>query len=92
MVVRHLAAAALAVVVSLGSAAAQEPPQDLPPDAVPNWTAPPYWSPPAPLQLEKLREEGVLSAMALETVPSGPLPFFAIAPCRVVDTRPASGF
>lgn len=91
MVVRHLAAAALAVVVSLESAAAQEPPEALS-DAVPNWTAPPYWSPPAPLQLEKLREADVLSPMALETVPSGPLPFFAIAPCRVVDTRPSQGF
>jgi endosialidase-like protein len=90
MVVRRLAAA-LAVMVSLGSAAAQEPPQDLPSDVVPNWTAPPFWTPPAAVAFEKLREAGVLETMAVEGLPTSALPFFAIQPCRIVDTR-GNGF
>ena len=81
-VMRALGCAFLAV-FSVGAISADE---------IENWTAPPYWSPPAPGQVVKLNEAGIVSPMALETVPSGPLPFFAIAPCRVVDTRPSQGF
>ena len=50
---------------------------------LPNWTAPPYWTP---------RAEGAAATAgagreALAGTSSPPLPFVAIAPCRVVDTR-----
>jgi hypothetical protein len=41
-----------------------------------NWTAPSYWS--AAVQGDELGKAGV---------PSPPLPFVALAPCRVADTR-----
>jgi hypothetical protein len=40
-----------------------------------NWPSPPYWSPPAPKQAR--------AALAVGT----PLPFVALPPCRLVDTR-----
>jgi hypothetical protein len=91
MFARRLSVAALAL-FSFGSAAAQEPTRLLPSEPVPNWTAPPYWSPPSAAALEKLKESGVLEPMAVEAVPTGPLPFFGITPCRLVDTRPSQGF
>jgi hypothetical protein len=45
-------------------------------DLVPNWTAPAYWS--AAVPGDDLGKAGV---------PSPPLPFVAVAPCRVADTR-----
>ncbi len=46
-----------------------------------NWAAPLYWSragaPP----------HGVTAAATTETTLAGPLPFFAVTPCRLVDTR-----
>lgn len=51
-----------------------------------NWTAPPFWSPaPAGVPADGRREEPEAPDRA--TLPSGALPFFAIAPCRLVDTR-----
>jgi hypothetical protein len=47
--------------------------------SVPNWTVPPYARQSVP---------GTLSAMADAT---GPAPFVAVAPCRVVDTRGPAG-
>ncbi|HSE63497.1 MAG TPA: hypothetical protein VLG15_07775, partial [Thermoanaerobaculia bacterium] len=90
--VRRSLVAALGVLWAFGFAAAQEPWVETDPGTVSNWAAPPYWVPAHRPELEKLRESGVLSPMATEAVPSGPLPFFAIAPCRVVDTRPSQGF
>jgi hypothetical protein len=49
---------------------------------VPNWSAPAFWQPPAPQ-----RVAGQVSPLAA----SSPLPFIAITPCRVVDTR-GNGF
>ena len=56
-----------------------------------NWTAPPYWTPPraaeqgVPEGRMEVSAEGMnASAQAL---PSSPVPFVAIAPCRIVDTR-----
>ena len=34
---------------------------------------------------------GAREALAPDALPSGPLPFFAIAPCRIVDTRTGGG-
>jgi hypothetical protein len=63
--------------------------QDAP--ALTNWPAPPYWSPtasgglqaPGPLT-EPEDRHGTRQALAL---PSSPLPFVAIPPCRLADTR-----
>ena len=49
---------------------------------IPNWPAPAFWQPPAPQ-----RVPGLVSPLAA----SSPLPFIAITPCRVVDTRNAPG-
>jgi len=49
---------------------------------IPNWPAPAFWEPPAPQ-----RVAGQVSPLAA----SSPLPFIAITPCRVVDTR-GNGF
>ncbi|HEX9149437.1 MAG TPA: tail fiber domain-containing protein [Thermoanaerobaculia bacterium] len=49
---------------------------------VANWEAPPFWSPPEPQ-----RPAGQAGTLAATT----PLPFIAVTPCRVVDTR-GNGF
>ena len=58
-----------------------------------NWGAPPYWTPPA--AANDAGTEGEMQANAegmiaqVQALPSSPLPFVAIAPCRIVDTRVA---
>jgi hypothetical protein len=95
MVVRRVAvAAALGVVLSLASAAAQESVPEFPSENVSNWTAPPYWSPGDAVEknVEGLvLEEGDLGVEPLGALPTTPLPFVAITPCRIVDTRGAAG-
>ena len=51
-----------------------------------NWAAPPYWSPApaAPTGEGRLETQ---DAPSLDALPSQPLPFVAINPCRIVDTR-----
>jgi hypothetical protein len=61
--------------------------------AIPNWAAPPYWSPPERVQSRdrgdsQNRRIGVAS---IQTVFPSSLPFVGINPCRVVDTR-GNGF
>src|SRR5450759_93944 len=61
-----------------------------PTDAIQNWTAPPYWMPPA-VSPENADQSGGRSApaagrQALVTSPV-PLPFVAITPCRQYDSR-----
>jgi hypothetical protein len=69
-----------------GAALAQD--QDIP---LKNWTAPPYWratvivAKPGPEGQMQASEEG-MTAQA-QSLPSSPLPFVAITPCRIVDTR-----
>jgi hypothetical protein len=92
MIARRVAVVALGVVLSLASAAAQESAREFPSDAVANWTAPPYWTPPVAAELEKVNDAGALDPMAVEGVPTAPLPFVGITPCRLVDTRPSQGF
>ena len=58
--------------------------------AIGNWPAPPMWQPPAAGRLkdgenQRNRPEG------MESLPSAPLPFVGITPCRVVDTRLVGG-
>ncbi len=52
--------------------------------ALRNWSAPPFWVAPAPAY------EGAGRTALAEPQPAAvptPLPFFALAPCRLVDTR-----
>jgi hypothetical protein len=59
-----------------------------------NWTAPPYWMPASvvlPEASAKRVPESALSPEAIEAVPTVPLAFTGITPCRVADTR-GNGF
>ncbi len=87
MPVRRLGVVAVVIVCLGGFAIAQD--EDLP---LSNWGAPPYWTPPLAQPAEgeaggrmPARAQG-MTAQA-ESLPSSPLPFVAIAPCRIVDTR-----
>ncbi len=72
--------------------------------AVQNWTAAPYWLPASPVLRTSAKPDSLIGArgdapappsyeaLAPTAVPSGALPFFAITPCRVADTRPGYGF
>src|SRR5450756_879620 len=60
-----------------------------PTDAIQNWTAPPYWIPPAvsPGNADQSgRSAPATGRQALVTSPV-PLPFVAMAPCRQYDSR-----
>jgi N-acetylneuraminic acid mutarotase len=61
-------------------------------DAIQNWTAPPYWTPPA-VSPENADQSGRgaqgAGRQALVTSPV-PLPFVAITPCRQYDSRSSS--
>jgi N-acetylneuraminic acid mutarotase len=57
-----------------------------PTDAIQNWSAPPFWMP-AKVETDAVAHSG-RQALAL---PSSPMPFVAINPCRVLDTRNANG-
>ncbi len=49
-----------------------------------DWPAAPHWGPPAqPVSLQRESGRGV------EALPTSPLPFVAITPCRIADTRQA---
>ena len=72
------------LLVWAATAAAQEIP-------LRNWVAPPYWSgsspspdSPAALELETKRPEAI-------SIVTAPMAFFAVTPCRLADTRLATG-
>jgi hypothetical protein len=77
---------ALAVAMVATAALAQD--QELP---LTNWTAPPFWK--ATPVARHAGPEGQIQAEAqgmtasIQSLPSSPLPFVAITPCRIVDTR-----
>ncbi len=77
----NLLLAALMALPGLGAA------QEGPDGALPNWPAPAYWQP-APELAAGLRGK----AGQAPTVDSTPLPFVALSPCRLADTRPENGF
>jgi hypothetical protein len=54
-------------------------------EAIENWPAPPFWSPRVPITPPA--DEGSVTALDAEVIPSPPLPFVAINPCRIADTR-----
>ena len=90
MQARRFAVLAVMILCLGGSALAQD--DELP---LSNWSAPPYWSPTEPrTEVEPGdRMFALVQGMQAqaEALPSSPLPFVAIAPCRIVDTRqPAS--
>jgi Chaperone of endosialidase len=95
MVVRRLAVVAAGVVFSAGLAIAREPLRANPSERPSNWTAPPYWTPSETARdgsFETLpQESGEVGLEPLGALPSSPLPFTAITPCRIVDTRGANG-
>ena len=61
-----------------------------------NWTAAPYWQPAAAVRSDEPAVQVRASAQGIragaQDAPSAPLPFIAIAPCRILDTRPYYGF
>jgi hypothetical protein len=90
MSVRRVVTVAIAVVCSLVAAGAEEV---LPVESISNWTAPPYWSPSSGKCARPASEGlGTLGAQAVEVIPSPPMPFVAINPCRIADTRAGQGF
>jgi hypothetical protein len=62
-------------------------------DEIRNWSAPPYWSGPVRVRApEELRDGvGTEEVEAAEVLPTSAVPFVAIVPCRIVDTR-GNGF
>ncbi|HZI67473.1 MAG TPA: tail fiber domain-containing protein [Thermoanaerobaculia bacterium] len=55
-----------------------------------DWPAPPHWSPPAqPVSLQE--REGGVRTEGVQALPTSPMPFIGITPCRVADTR-GNGF
>lgn len=77
--------ASLALSLLSAAAAAEE---------IRNWTAPSSWKSPMAARLErlqKLEKFRPFEAMGAEELPTGPLPLFGIAPCRIADTR-GNGF
>ena len=67
------------VAVALSGAVHAEAPDAM--DRVREWTAPPFWTPPAPAAARTAEGRQALFA------PPTALPFIALTPCRVVDTR-----
>ena len=62
-------------------------------DGPQNWSAPPYWSPPAvPLAVEEDGRSALAAGRQPLTASPVAMPFVAVTPCRVVDTRAGSGF
>ena len=56
-----------------------------------NWTAPPFWVPPAPVrEIDAGGSRAAASRTALTSTPPA-LPFFAVTPCRLADTRSSGG-
>jgi hypothetical protein len=53
-----------------------------------DWPAPPYWSPLARPDAAHGPERGLRREQA-EALPTSPMPFIGITPCRLIDTRQA---
>lgn len=79
---RSARALALVFLAALSPTAFAEAPDASGPAA---WTAPPYWAPPAPLR-EAAGRTPEAGRQALAVGPA-PMPFVALPPCRLVDTR-----
>jgi N-acetylneuraminic acid mutarotase len=53
-------------------------------EPIENWPAPPFWSARAPVAAPS---DGSVAPLGADVIPSPPLPFIAINPCRIADTR-----
>jgi hypothetical protein len=84
MFARRFALATIACLVSFAQLRGQET-TELHPLA--NWAAPPYWSPSGAKPAKDAAGVGSLDAEAADVIPSPPMPFVAINPCRIADTR-----
>ena len=90
MSARRVVVLAVMAIVCLGtSALAQD--EELP---LSNWSAPPYWTPAVQPRTEGGPDRAMVAhaqrmLAQAEALPSSPLPFIVIAPCRIVDTREA---
>jgi hypothetical protein len=63
-------------------------------EAIPNWTAAPFWQPEAGQKGRAARRSTERAGLAPEGIEAAaaataPLPFIAITPCRIMDTRNA---
>jgi hypothetical protein len=77
------------VFVCLGAAAVAQ--EEIP---IQTWPAPPYWAPPAQPQRATEDAEAVVAEIGEldpEALPTEPLPFIGITPCRLIDTRNPAG-
>ncbi|HEU5251429.1 MAG TPA: tail fiber domain-containing protein [Thermoanaerobaculia bacterium] len=64
----------------------QGPDQSLVAGKIANWPTQPYWNPRArPVSVRQ--GEGGVRMEGVEALPTSPLPFIGIAPCRILDTR-----
>ncbi len=87
----------LPVALLPGSALASSPVDALS-DVPQSWSAPPYWSAPAISQGEQSGRSALASGRDTLVTSPVPLPFVALTPCRLVDTRglvaalPGDGF
>jgi len=94
---RTLRLAALAVLTA--AAALPLAAQDTP-EGIRNWPAPLLWSggsqsvPEGPdaIGRSELSADAPPGALEVQAVPTSPLPFVGIAPCRIADTRASGGF
>jgi hypothetical protein len=78
-----------AILAASGAAAAEADHRMLESSESPaNWTAPPFWLPAAAVRVPEAAAAGARTPLT-----SNPpaLPFFAIAPCRLADTRAVGG-
>jgi hypothetical protein len=90
----RLLAVVLAGVLATSVAIADE---DIP---LQNWDAPPFWSSRITTENRQVRASAARATVGqpssarepLVSSPSTPMPFVAVTPCRVADTRPGSGF
>ena len=99
MPVCRAAVAALLALYSSIAVFAQEPARAGVADRVGSWTAPPYWMPTPATEKDAIASnatagrsaEARISPEAVQAVPTSPLAFTGINPCRVADTR-GNGF
>src|SRR6266566_3312943 len=76
----RIAASLLLGLVTLGSASAEQ---------IANWAAPNYWTPSS--ESQPRGHHAAMEAKGVAVAATAPLPFVAVAPCRVADTR-GNGF
>jgi len=80
------------VLLVLSAVSSAVSPAVLADDEIPlrGWTAPPYWTPGEPGTKSAAKETESLGAREALAVPTPPLAFTGITPCRVADTRDGS--